>query len=318
MKTQDIDFYSPVNLKSYNLDQTMRYQLNMLDNLDVYTKKHSENVANLTCRMCEYLHAKKMFTIHATICAYLHDIGKLFIPPEILQKPSKLTDEEYEIMKTHTTIGYNICMKDLKLRPYAGGALYHHENLDGSGYPNGLTKKDIPYYAQIIHIADVFDAIVSKRQYKTHINISETLKLLLKDTEPSKKSVALDALSTDSKYGKINAKVLKVLFKVVVDDTLYEISCTMEYVKYLKEQLKRLKRIEKYEEKADKAKKDKDKEYYREYMRLLFQQGENFENYKQVASEYEIALENREKVIDRLYQEIAIIKKLKEKNRVEI
>ena len=119
MFKQDINFYSPTNLKAYNLDQTMRYQLNMLENLDIFTKKHSENVANLTCRMCEYLHAKKMFTIHATTCAYLHDIGKLFIPPEILNKPARLTDEEFEIMKTHTTIGYNMCMKDIKLRPYA-------------------------------------------------------------------------------------------------------------------------------------------------------------------------------------------------------
>ena len=135
MFKKDIEFYSPTNLKAYNLDQTMRYQLNILENLDVFTKKHSENVANLTCRMCEYLRASKAFTIHATISAYLHDIGKMFIPPEILNKPDTLTDEEFETMKTHTTIGYNICMKDLKLRPYAGAALYHHENLDGSGYP---------------------------------------------------------------------------------------------------------------------------------------------------------------------------------------
>lgn len=101
---QDIEFYSPTILKSYNLDQTMRYQLSMLQNLDLFTRKHSENVANLTCRMCEYLHANKNFTIHATISAYLHDIGKLFIPPEILSKPTALTEEEFDIMKTHTTI----------------------------------------------------------------------------------------------------------------------------------------------------------------------------------------------------------------------
>lgn len=191
------------------------------------------------------------------------------------------------------------------------GPIYHHENLDGSGYPAGLTKKDIPYYAQVIHIADVFDAIVGKRQYKTHINISETLKLLLKDTEPSRKSIALDALNTQSKYGKINGKILRKLFKVVIDDTNYEISCTMEYVNHLKEQIKRLKEIEKHEERLNNAKKEKDKEYHREYMRLLFQPGESPENYKQVKVEYEKALEERQKVVDRLYQEIDIIKKLK-------
>ncbi len=115
-----------------------------------------------------------------TICGYVHDLGKLFIPPDILNKPGKLTDEEFEVMKTHTTLGYNMCMKDLKLRPYALAALDHHEMLNGSGYPNGITKKDIPYYVQVVTIADEYDAIVTKRQYKTHVNISETLKDLIK------------------------------------------------------------------------------------------------------------------------------------------
>ena len=192
-----------------------------------------------------------------------------------------------------------------------GGPLYHHECLDGSGYPNGLTKKDIPYYAQIIHVADIFDALVTKRQYTTHVNISETLRLILKDAKPSPQSVALDVLTTDYKYGKIDIKALKCLFKVVIDDTLYEISCTMEYVKYLKEQLKRLYKIQKYEEKANDSKKQKDKDYYEDYMSVLFIQGENFDNYKQIITEYEEALKNREDTIKKLYREIEIIKKLR-------
>ena len=119
MFNQEIEFYNPSTLRSYSLTESMRYQLSMLENLDVITRKHCENVANLTCRICEYLHLKRVFTINTTISAYLHDIGKIYIPQEILQKPTELTDEEYEIMKTHTTIGYNLCMKDIKLRPYA-------------------------------------------------------------------------------------------------------------------------------------------------------------------------------------------------------
>lgn len=138
MKKEMFDFYSRTSLKSYNLDQSMRYQLNMLDSLDVFTRKHCENVANITCQLCEHMHLSKSFTIYCTICAYLHDIGKLFIPPSILQKSGPLTDEEYEIMKTHTTIGYEMCFKDLKLRPYSAGPLYHHEALNGTGYPNRL------------------------------------------------------------------------------------------------------------------------------------------------------------------------------------
>ena len=313
MNNGKIDFYSSTNLKSYNLDDVMKYQLSMLDRLDVFTRRHSENVANLVCRICEYLHCKKYFTIHATICGYLHDIGKLFIPPEILNKPDRLTPEEYEVIKTHTTLGYEMCMKDIKLRPYAEGPLYHHESLNGTGYPQGLTKDDIPYVAQIIRVADEYDAIVTKRQYTTHINISETLKELMHDARPIDymKTVALDSLKQNYSVGKINSKALKALFKVVIDDTLYEISCVMDYIKYLKEQVKRLEEIQKYDMKSQKAKKDKEKEYYREGMRMLFQSGENFDNYEQVLSEYRQAIITREDVKAKLYNEIDIIKKLK-------
>ena len=313
MNNEKIDFYSSTNLKSYNLDDIMKYQLSMLDRLDVFTRRHSENVANLVCRICEYLHCKKYFTIHATICGYLHDIGKLFIPPEILNKPGSLTDEEYEVIKTHTTLGYEMCMKDIKLRPYAEGPLYHHEALNGTGYPQGLTKDDIPYVAQIIRVADEYDAIVTKRQYTTHINISETLRELIHDARPTDymKTVALDSLKQNYKVGKINSKALKALFKVVIDDTLYEISCVMDYIKYLKEQVKRLEEIQKYDIKSQKAKKDKEKEYYREGMQMLFQSGEDFDNYEQVLSEYRQAIITHEDIKTKLYNEIDIIKKLK-------
>ena len=132
MKNVVSDFYDNTNLKSYNLNESMRYQLNILGSLDVFTRKHCENVASLTCRLCEYMHLDKNYTVYCIMCAYLHDVGKQFIPPSILQKPGKLTDEEYEIMKTHTTIGYEMCMKDPKLRMYAAGPLYHHEALDGT------------------------------------------------------------------------------------------------------------------------------------------------------------------------------------------
>ena len=313
MPSDKIDFYSSTNLKSYNLDDVMKYQLSMLDRMDMFTRRHSENVANLTCRVCEYLHCSKPFTIHATICGYLHDIGKLAIPSEILNKPGKLTDEEFEIMKTHTTIGYEMCMKDLKLRPYSEGAYYHHEALDGTGYPQGLKKKDIPYVAQIIRVCDEYDAIVTKRQYTTHVNISETLKELIKDAKPQEymKTVALDALKEKEKVGKINPKALKALFKVVIDDTLYEVSCVIDYIKYLEEQLERLDKIERWDARRIKAKDEKKKKYYEDGMNMLFKPGESIDNYKQVIEEYKEAIKIREDIKKKLYNEIRIIKKLR-------
>lgn len=312
MNTENFDFYDKTTLKSYNLDQSMRYQLNMLDTLDVFTRKHCENVASLTCRLCEHLHCQKGFTEYCTICAYLHDIGKLFIPHEILQKPGKLTDEEYKIMKTHTTLGYEMCMKDLKLRPYAAGALYHHEALNGSGYPQGLTKKDIPYEGQIIRVADEYDAIVSRRQYKSHIGISDTLKILIENTKPdTSKSEALSEVSKNTKLGKNNPLIVRKLFKVVIEDIEYEIYLTQSYVSELNEELKRFKQIEKYKEAMDKAKKEKDKNYYLEGIKILFKKGETLENYSSIYQEYQKAYETRKAVIDNLYNEIKIIKKLR-------
>lgn len=311
---EEFNFYDPTNLKAYNLDKTMQYQLNILGSLDVFTRKHSENVANLTCRICEKLHCQRGFIEYCTICAYLHDIGKQFIPQEILQKPSMLTDEEFEIMKTHTTIGYNICMNDEKLRYYAAGPIYHHEALNGTGYPKGLTKKDIPYEGQIIRVADEYDAIVSKRQYKSHIGITDTLKILIENTKPNQNispTVALNAISENAKLGKDNPIIVKALMSVVINDIEYEISCTIDYLDELSSEIKRLNEVKKYNDKMDKANSTKKKNYYLEGMKIFLTKNETIENYKQVLEEYKIAYKNKKQAIDKLYSEIKEIKKMR-------
>ena len=295
MFKEKFDFYDKTVLKSYDLDSAARYQLKMLDSLDNFTRKHSESVANLTCRICDYLHLNKDFTIYCTTCAYLHDIGKMFIPPSILQKPGKLTDDEYEIMKTHTSIGYKMCMNDTKLRPYSAGPRWHHEALDGSGYPDGLKGDKIPIEDQIIRVADEFDAIVSKRQYKSHVGITDTLKMLIENAHS----------------GKNNIPATKEIKKVVIDDTIYEISCTFDYLDYLKENIKRLKQIKKYYDKMTSSHSQKQKNYYLEGMKMLFTEGETEENFQNILSEYKEALSSRSQVIDKLNAELKEIKKLK-------
>ena len=314
MKKEVFDFYDRTSLKSYNLDKTMQDQLNALGALDVFTRKHCENVAAITCRLCEYLHCSKGFTEYCTICAYLHDIGKIFIPPEVLQKPGKLTDEEYNIIKTHTTIGYNMCIKDPKLRPYAAGPIYHHEALNGTGYPRGLTKKDIPYEGQIIRVADEYDAIVSKRQYKSHIGITDTLKILIENSkpgEPIKSSVALNQIVENTKMGKNNPVIVRVLLKVVLDDIYYEIACAQDYVDYLEDNIKRCKKIEKYYNKMLESKNENKKNYFLEYVKIYLEKDESVENFFQIYEDYKSAYELRKQKIDTLYGEIKSIKKLK-------
>lgn len=303
---EKFDFYSPTNLKSYNLNESMRYQLSVLSTLDVFTRQHSENVAHLTTKLCERLHLSKEFIIHCTMCAYLHDIGKTFIPPNILQKNGKLTDEEYEIMKTHTTIGYKMCMQDNRLMPYAAGPLYHHEGLDGSGYPNGLTKKEIPLEGQIIRVADEYDAITSKRQYKTHIDISDTLQILANKTRPDD-----DPKAKIHTCGKMKPAIVKVLFKVVLEDIEYEITCIYEYIDYLKSQIKRLEDVEEIVQKMYTLKDERDKEEYLKSINEIFEKGENLDNYIDVKEQYEKAYIIRKEKIDKLYNEIKKIKKIK-------
>lgn len=313
MYKEKFDFYDSSSINVYNLESKIRYELSILGQLDPVTRQHCENVGNLCGRMCQYLRLNKKFTVHAIICGYLHDIGKSKIPYEILSKDAPLTDEEYEIMKSHTTLGYKMCIDDLKLRPYAEGALYHHEALNGSGYPSGLTRDKIPFVARIIRVADEYDALVTKRHYTTHVHISETLKDMIRDAHPEnyEKVVALGQLSENSRLGKISPKLLKVLFKVVIDDTKYEISCVTDYLDYLKDNIKRLELIDSYNFKMQKTSNQSKRDYYKEGMQMLFQAGENFQNYHQVLQEYRDALIVRETRINDLYNEIKIIKKLK-------
>lgn len=305
----NINFYSPDNISKYSLKSSMGYQLRLLDNLDLKTKTHSENVANVTARICEYLNCKKEFTLYATMCAYLHDVGKIFIPKKILFKDGNLTDEEYEIIKKHTIYGYEMCTKDLKLRQFAEGTLYHHECLDGSGYPNGVKGNQIPYASQIIHVADIYDALVTKRHYTTHVDISSTLQDIISESVPSKNETAMDYLSSSRKEGKINRKALNALFKVVIDDTKYEIYQTKQYIDSLKDNTSRLKQIIDFGESAKKHPKKKD--YYESGMKVLFTQGENMDNYLDVFNDYKTAIENKNNLVKQLESEIKTLNKLK-------
>jgi len=313
MPKEIFDFYDRTSLKSYNLDKSMQYQLNILGSLDVFTRKHCENVASIVCRICQYLHCTKSFTEYCTICAYLHDIGKQFIPPSILQKNGALTNEEYDIMKSHTTIGHKICMDDLKLRPYSAGTLYHHEALNGTGYPNALVKKDIPYEGQIIRVADEYDAIVSKRQYKSHVGIIDTLKILIDECHPISDPDNYRVPVKDKKVGKNNPVIVKALIKVVIDDTEYEISCIMDYLKSLKQEIKRLEEIEKYDKKRLTSKNEHTQNYYLNGMKCLLTGNETIDNYLEILNSYKNITNEKNEHIKKLFEEIKIIKKLKVK-----
>ncbi|MGN0132224.1 MAG: HD-GYP domain-containing protein [Lachnospiraceae bacterium] len=141
----------------------------MLHNMRQYddlTFAHCMNVALISNILAGWLNMSEEDIETATLCGLLHDIGKLAIPDQIIKKPSKLTDEEYKIVKTHTIEGYNI-LKDQNISVHIkNAALMHHEKCDGSGYPFGLAGNKIDPFAKIVAIADVYDAMTAARVYR--------------------------------------------------------------------------------------------------------------------------------------------------------
>ena len=136
---------------------------------DDLTYTHSMNVALISNVIGTWLNLSNADLETLMIAGMLHDIGKLRIPPEIIQKPGKLTDEEYEIIKKHPLYGYDI-LKDKNLNPKIKlVALQHHERYDGKGYPYGLKGTEIDLFSGIVAIADVYDAMTADRVYRKGI-----------------------------------------------------------------------------------------------------------------------------------------------------
>ncbi len=138
----------------------------MIEAKDSYTRGHSVRVAEYSAMLARALGWADEEVQNLKYIALLHDIGKVAIPDHVLNKPGKLTEAEYNIVKSHTTIGSEI-LKDIEtIIDVDAGAKYHHERYDGKGYPCGLSGDQIPPIARIIAIADAFDAMSSKRIYR--------------------------------------------------------------------------------------------------------------------------------------------------------
>ncbi|MBW1804068.1 MAG: HD domain-containing protein, partial [Deltaproteobacteria bacterium] len=133
---------------------------------DVYTRGHSERVNTYCMMMARHLDLPEREQNDLHWASILHDVGKIGIPESILNKPGRLTDEEYGIIKGHPKKGYDILRPIEQLATSLPGILHHHERIDGNGYPDGLKGDDVPFMAQIIAVADTFDAITSNRAYR--------------------------------------------------------------------------------------------------------------------------------------------------------
>ena len=146
--------------------QMVQTLANTIDAKDSYTNGHSTRVAKYSVMLAERMGYSGDKLEQLQYAALLHDIGKIGIPREIINKPSRLTDEEYEIIKTHPAIGGNILREISEIPDIAIGARWHHERYDGKGYPDKLKGDEIPEIARIIGVADAYDAMTSKRSYR--------------------------------------------------------------------------------------------------------------------------------------------------------
>lgn len=154
----------------------------MVQNLRHYddeTYAHSLNVGLLCSVMANWLDMKEEQHKVLTLAGILHDIGKTKIPLNIIQKPGKLSNEEYKIMKMHPKFGYDILSEKYMNYHIKNAALQHHERCDGSGYPNGLRGSEIDPYAKIVSIVDVYDAMTSPRVYRGPMCPFDVLDVLL-------------------------------------------------------------------------------------------------------------------------------------------
>lgn len=184
------------NIKDFNFEQMYENAKSLVDYIinaghncnefinmktfDNYTYEHSVSVAVYAVMLGNQLGYSIDELVNLAMAGLLHDIGKLFISKDILYKPGRLTDDEFKEIKTHTTLGYKQ-IKDYSTisATIKTGIYQHHENEDGTGYPLGVKGDKIYRFAKIIHIVDVYDALISKRPYKEEKSSAVALKFLM-------------------------------------------------------------------------------------------------------------------------------------------
>ena len=142
-----------------------------VDAKDVNTAQHSQRVSEYSVMIAKKLGFDDEECENLRKAALLHDIGKIGIPDSVLNKPGRLDDEEYKMMKSHVILGANILKDFTLIDNVSDGAKYHHERYDGKGYAAGLSGEDIPVYARIIGIVDAFDAMTSNRVYRKKLDL---------------------------------------------------------------------------------------------------------------------------------------------------
>jgi response regulator RpfG family c-di-GMP phosphodiesterase len=158
--------------------QVIRSYAKAVEAKDIYTRGHSDRVAFYATKLGHHLRLRSDELDHLFTAGVLHDIGKIGIPDQILNKPSLLSTEEYGIMKKHPEIGRTILAKVESLEDILPIIYHHHERIDGRGYPAGLSGNDIPFLARLISVVDSFEAMTSDRAYRNALSMEEVVTIM--------------------------------------------------------------------------------------------------------------------------------------------
>lgn len=163
------------------LEQTITILVNIAEMKDPYTVGHQKRVSQLATAIAKKMNLPEEKVEFVRIASLIHDIGKVSVPSEILNKPSKLTDSEYALIKTHPAVSYKY-IKDIDFpRKVADIILQHHEKMNGTGYPNGLRNREILLEAKIVSVADVVESMDHKRPYRPALGIDKALEEISKN-----------------------------------------------------------------------------------------------------------------------------------------
>ena len=181
-----------------------------IDGKDPYTRGHSERVSRFSVATAEGLGLSEDEIEKIRVSALLHDVGKIGIDDRVLKKPAALTDEEFEIMKTHPQKGFKIMSQIPAMRDFLPGMYMHHEMINGEGYPQGLQGEQIPMQARIVSVADTFDAMTTERPYQRAMELSAALTRLKSFVGTRYDARVVAAFIAACEAGKIRPGVTRV------------------------------------------------------------------------------------------------------------
>ena len=184
-----------------------------IDGKDPYTRGHSERVSRFSIAVAQGLGLPEIEIEQIRISALLHDVGKIGIDDRVLKKPAALTDDEFEIMKTHPQKGYKIMSQIPAMRDFLPGMYMHHEMINGEGYPQGLKGDQIPMQARIVSVADTFDAMTTERPYQRAMDLESAMTRLKSFVGTRYDTRVVAAFIAACEAGRIRPGVTRVVRK---------------------------------------------------------------------------------------------------------